>query len=134
MIFPNIFDRRHKDCPTDIGCDAARALLPAFPHCTLDFVEKFECLISGDLPVITAPFLDKSNRSGHTGCQPDKMRLCKPVGPAIVEDEKPEFVLYIQHIPNSDCLIFAVIDMAWTPSEKWLDELEIIEIVLIDTS
>jgi hypothetical protein len=57
------------------------------------------------------------------------MFLHKLVGPAIIENEKPELILYIQHIPDSDCLIFAIIGMTGTSSKKWFYELEIIEIV-----
>jgi hypothetical protein len=97
-------------------------------------MEKFERIIRWDLLVITADLLNKSDRSGHTGCKAGKVFLCEFVGPAIIEDEKPELVLYIQHISDPDCLVFAIIDMVGTPSEKWLDKLKVIEIVSGDKS
>jgi len=132
MIVPNIFNRRHKDCPQNLGIDAARALV--FPACEniLYLNEKFEHLIRGNPLVFTTGFLDKPDCPFHTGFKVSEMPFRKFVGTTIIKDQKTEFALRIQHIPYPNGLIFPVINMVWVPAEKWFDQLIIIKIVGCD--
>jgi hypothetical protein len=82
--------------------------------------------------VFTTGLLDKPDCPFHTGFKVTEMPFRKFVGTTIIKDQKTEFSLCIQHIPDPDGLIFPVINMVRVPAEKWFDQLIIIKIVGCD--